>query len=113
MSSLFLSNGVKILTPLGGCAIIIMEEVTMIEADKFRDWLTVNTKYSKEVIGDTVSRAKRADKILVWFNDDIYFYMLGKEKEYLKLSSSVKSQLRKAIKLYFQFVNGRNENETV
>ena len=38
----------------------------MIESDEFKEWLRENTTYSDAVIGDTVSRMKRADHFLKW-----------------------------------------------
>lgn len=37
----------------------------MIESNEFKNWLKENSKYSDAVIGDTVSRMKRAVK---WYN---------------------------------------------
>lgn len=73
------------------------------ELGEFKTWLTINEKYSKETIGDIVSRMKRADNILLWFNDVVYQFKLEQEPAYQALSCSVRSQIKKAVKLYFQF----------
>jgi DNA (cytosine-5)-methyltransferase 1 len=69
----------------------------------FKDWLTNNTDYSKATIGDTVSRVRRADKILPWYNDIVYQFRLEQEEAYQEFSCSVRSQIKKAVKLYFEF----------
>ena len=68
----------------------------------FKIWLISNQNYSKATISNIVSRAKRANNILPWYNDIIYLFMLEREDKYECLSSSVKSQIKKAIKLYFE-----------
>lgn len=83
----------------------------MIQTDGFKRWLKDNTTYNDAVIGDTVSRAKRADSILNWSDSDTYLFYLEREKGFELLSVSVRSQLRKAVKLYAAYVgmiSGRN-----
>lgn len=75
----------------------------MIYTEEFRKWLVENTTYSLPVISDTVSRIKRADRILEWSGEDIYQFRLEQLEEYKKLSVSVRSQIKKAVKLYFEF----------
>lgn len=74
----------------------------MIDTELFKSWLKANTTYSDAVITDTISRAKRADSILEWYNDDVYQFYLEREKQYQALSVSVRSQIKKAVKLYNQ-----------
>lgn len=78
----------------------------MVDTNGFRNWLECNTNYSKEVVGDTVSRIKRADKILEWYDDEVYLFKIEKEEDFKNLSTSVKSQIRKAIRYYIQFRDG-------
>ena len=75
----------------------------MIELDGFKSWLTNNTTYSKRVISNIVSRFKRANTILPWFDDDIYQFRLEQNDTYKNLSVNVRSQIKKAVKLYFQY----------
>ena len=82
----------------------------MIECEEFRLWLNENTNYSSAVIGDHVSRMKRADSILTWNNDETYLFFLEKEPVFIELSVSVRSQLRKAVKLYEAYVKATNNN---
>ena len=72
----------------------------MVQVDSFKEWLKDNTEYSDAVIGDTASRIKRADSILKWNETDTYLFYLEKEQEFQTLSVSVRSQMRKAVKLY-------------
>lgn len=81
----------------------------MINTTDFKQWLKGNTEYSDAVISDMASRVKRADKILPWFNDNVYQYKLEQTDEYKKISVSVRSQIKKAVTLYFQFVTNRKE----
>lgn len=74
----------------------------MIDANLFRIWLKENTNYSDAVIGDTISRMKRADGILEWYDDEVYQFYLEREKKYQELSVSVRSQIKKSVKLYHQ-----------
>lgn len=70
---------------------------------KFKEWLSSHKTYADATIKDIVSRVKRADRILSWYNDDIYQYKLEHEPEYQQISCSVRSQIKRAIKLYFEF----------
>ncbi len=76
----------------------------MIQADGFKQWLKDCTSYSDSVIGDTVSRAKRADSILCWDDSETYLFYLERQRDFELLSVSVRSQLRKAIKLYALYI---------
>ncbi|MEG0094777.1 MAG: DNA cytosine methyltransferase [Erysipelotrichaceae bacterium] len=77
----------------------------MNDLSNFRLWLTENKKYSKKTIGNHVSRFKRANNILTWFNDPIYQFKLEQSEEYQSLTGTVPSQIKKAVKLYSEFVN--------
>lgn len=75
----------------------------MVQTDSFKKWLKDNTAYSDAVIGDTASRIKRADNILEWDDTDTYLFYLEKEQDFVILSVSVRSQIRKAVKLYSSY----------
>ena len=77
----------------------------MIDTVRFRDWLKTNTSYSDAVISDTISRAKRADGILEWYDDEVYQFYLERNEQYQALSKSVRSQVKKAVKLYYACVH--------
>lgn len=80
----------------------------MINVFEFKKWLHNNTDYSDAVINDVVSRMKRADKILEWNSDETYIFFLEKNDEFIKMSVSVKSQIRKAVKYYNAFFASEN-----
>lgn len=75
----------------------------MINSNKFKKWLALNTKYSDAAINDVVSRMNRADRIMPWDSSETYLYYLEKNEEFSKMSVSVKSQIRKAVKYYIAF----------
>lgn len=81
----------------------------MIEVEQFKCWLRENTCYSNAVISDTVSRIKRADGIHAWQDDDIYLFYLERKAEYKSLSVSVRSQIKRAVKLYSDY-RGQNHD---
>ena len=79
----------------------------MNDLSNFKLWLTENKNYSTKTISNTVSRFKRANNMLPWFNDAIYQYQLEQAKEYQELSGTVRSQIKKAVKLYSEFINSQ------
>lgn len=72
----------------------------MVDTQRFREWLKQNTNYSDAVVGDMVSRIKRADSILEWYDEEVYQFYLERETSYKELTVSVRSQVKKAVKLY-------------
>ena len=78
---------------------------SMIDLSNFKLWLTESQSYSEKTIGNIVSRFKRADSMLPWFNDIVYQFRLEQLEEYQALSVNVRSQLKKAVKLYYEFAN--------
>ena len=76
----------------------------MIDLSNFKLWLTENKTYSAATISNTVSRFKRANSIYPWYNDAVYQFHLEQMKAYQSLSGAVRSQIKKAVKLYFEFV---------
>lgn len=75
----------------------------MSELNNFKVWLENTTDYSKATISNTCSRVRRADKILPWFNDEVYLFHLEQTNEFQSLQCSIKSQIRKAVKLYIEY----------
>lgn len=71
---------------------------------EFKQWLDENTSYTKETKSNLLSRLKRANKILTIINDPVYLFLLSQESEFCTLSVNVKSQLRRSVKIYFQFL---------
>lgn len=75
----------------------------MIEQTGFNKWLHDNTSYSEASIKDVISRMNRADKILQWKPLEAYLYYLDKNTDFARMSVSVKSQMRKAVRLYNEY----------
>ncbi len=72
--------------------------------DEFRKWLREKNKYTDASIKDIISRLRRANNILIFRNEDIYIFRLEQCEDFQKASVSVKSQMRRAIRLYFQYL---------
>jgi len=75
----------------------------------FRNWLKRNTKLSDKVVGDTISRLARIEKMVpirVNVATEDFLFKLGKNTVFCNLGPSVKSQLKRAYTLYHQFCNG-------
>lgn len=69
----------------------------------FRQWLISNTTYSNRVVSNIISRLNRADRMHPVHPEEIYLFELEHTDEFKNLSTTVKSQIRKAVKLYFQY----------
>ena len=69
----------------------------------FREWLE-QKGFTQRVVGNIICRAKRADNILPWNGGDTYLFYLEKEEKFTSLTVNVKSQLRRAIRLYSEFL---------
>lgn len=82
----------------------------MIDFYNFKHWLMTTTSYSPKTISNVVSRLKRADSILPWYNDEVYVFHLEQNKTFQSLSTSVRSQIKKAVKLFFEYNNDEKEN---
>lgn len=78
------------------------------EVNEFKDWLNTNTTYTKETKSNILSRLKRADTILPLRNEKVYLFNLSQEKGFQVLTVSVKSQVRRAVKLYFQYIDWKD-----
>lgn len=77
--------------------------VTEYEFTNFKMWLCNNTDYHHKSILNIVSRFRRANSILKWFSDPLYLYQLEQTNTFKNLSSTIKSQLKKAVLLYIKF----------
>lgn len=73
----------------------------------FQSWLQnqdSNLSYSERVISDTISRLKRANKILAGDPDPTYLFILERTDSFQKISeTSVRSQIKKAVSLYIEY----------
>lgn len=71
----------------------------------FLEWLKTEKNMSERSARDTVSRIKRALRIVSGASvDTATLDKLNEAPEFLKLSMFIKSQLRRAIALYQEFV---------
>lgn len=77
----------------------------MIDLSNFKLWLTDNLNYSQRTISNIASRFKRANSIVKWFDNPIYNYHLEQSEEFAKLSIDIKAQIKKSVKLYFEFID--------
>ena len=69
---------------------------------EFINWLIQEQKYSPKAARDVVSRCKRAESILSaqeYADSDLYLFRLNQENAFKVLSVSVRSQIRRAIRL--------------
>lgn len=70
----------------------------------FQEWLIDEKKYSNKGSGDVISRMKRIKRILGKDEMDENSLMeLQGTSEFATLSMNVKSQLRRAIRLFLEF----------
>ena len=73
--------------------------------EEFKKWLMQKNKYTGASIKDILSRLRRANNILTFQNDYIYLFKLNQCEEFQKISVFVKSQIRRSVRLYFQYLN--------
>lgn len=75
--------------------------------NEFYQWLKYNTQYQSRVQSDIVSRVKRANAIIPLPEkaDMYYVFLLQQNEVYQALSTSVRSQIKKAVMIYFQFLS--------
>lgn len=81
----------------------------MKDEKEFREWLSKNTTCSNDALSDIVCRFKRATRIQPWDDAETYLFYLEKKEEFQKLSMFVKSQIRRAVRLYCEFLKSREE----
>lgn len=79
--------------------------------DRFRDWLDDNTYYTKETKSNIVSRIKRANNIYPIINELVYLFKLSQETEFQNMTVSVKSQVRRAVKIYLEFIESEQQGD--
>lgn len=80
----------------------------MIDLANFKLWLLDTTQYSDRTVSNIVSRLKRADGFVNWHNSLIYQFELEQCELFKQLSSTVKSQIKKAVKLYMEYEAQKN-----
>lgn len=81
---------------------------------RFIDWLKKEKNLSAEVAGDTLSRIGRARRILDFEdnNCETYLKKLNEENLFKGIVPSVRAQIRRAVRLYFEYVSNHTEVES-
>ena len=81
---------------------------------RFIDWLKKEKNLSAEVAGDTLSRIGRARRILDFEDNDCETYLkkLNEENLFKGIVPSVRAQIRRAVRLYFEYVSNHTEVES-
>ena len=91
-----------------------LEEVEL-NKDAFVEWLIKTQNFTHRTAGDTLSRVRRADRIchLDGVPNDFYCYSLQQKAEYIELSASVRSQIKRALSLYHSFMKDNHQSYEV
>ena len=81
---------------------------------RFIDWLKKEKNLSSEVAGDTLSGIGRARRLLNFEDDDCETYLkkLNEENLFKGIVPSVRAQIRRAVRLYFEYVSNHTEVES-
>jgi DNA (cytosine-5)-methyltransferase 1 len=87
---------------------IIECEETVLDYQAFSDWLAYSQELSDRTKRDIVSRLKRADSICAIKGqpDAYYLFQLEQSQAYKKLTTAVRSQMKRAITLFSEFLSG-------
>lgn len=81
----------------------LFEEQSEVDFDKFSTWLNTENKYTTRSIRDIVSRLKRLDRLAPLSTDyRTYIINIESNANFIQLSKSVQSQLKKSYKLYLE-----------
>lgn len=78
--------------------------------DAFQKWLDANSAYTKATKSNIVSRLRRADKLIPVIKDPVYLFNLSQCTEFTELSVSVKSQIRRAVRIYHEYIENEEQN---
>lgn len=74
----------------------------------FKKWLDKNTPYTEATKRDIISRLRRAEKICEINENPICLFYLSQNKAFMILNVSVKSQMKKAVRIYQQYIEEGN-----
>lgn len=76
--------------------------------DDFTTWLVTTQGYFDRTVCDTISRMKRADKIyhISGQPSALYLYELQRSSDFNNLSTSVRSQIKRATSLCYNYCKG-------
>jgi len=72
---------------------------------EFFDWLKSTKKLTQQSAYDVVSRLRRVEGFCSPYSElNITLFRLNKSKNFAKLTVSVRSQLRRAVKLHHEYI---------
>ena len=82
------------------------EQKIEVNKEPFVDWLIDVQNFTPRTASDTLSRIRRADRIcpLEGAPNDFYYCTLQQTDEYIELSTSVRSQIKRALTLYYIYI---------
>ncbi len=102
---------VKLANYVATCLMRFIKGDTDLHNLRFIDWLKNEKKLSSEVAGDTLSRIGRAKRILDFGTYDCESYLknLQKVTSFKNIVPSVQAQIRRAIRLYFEYISEHTE----
>lgn len=105
---------VKLANYVATCLMRFIKGDTDLHNLRFIDWLKKEKNLSSEVAGDTLSRIGRAKRILDFENSEceIYLKNLNEENLFKNIVPSVRAQIRRAVRLYFEYISGYTEVES-
>ena len=75
----------------------------------FSEWLINNHRFTPLAVKDTISRIKRCNRILLLgeLSQPEYVHKLEEEEQFKHLTKSVRSQLKRAAILYYEYLNSQ------
>lgn len=102
---------VKLANYVATCLMRFIKGDTDLHNLRFIDWLKNEKGLSSEVAGDTLSRIGRAKRILDFGSENCESYLkhLRKEPHFENIVPSVQAQIRRAIRLYFEYISEHKE----
>lgn len=102
---------VKLANYVATCLMRFINGDTDLHNLRFIDWLKNEKKLSPEVAGDTLSRIGRAKRILDFESNDCESYLknLNEENSFKNIVPSVRAQIRRAVRLYFEYISKHME----
>lgn len=105
---------VKLAHYVATCLMRFIKGDTDLHNLRFIDWLKKEKNLSSEVAGDTLSRIGRARRILDFEDNDCETYLkkLNEENLFKSIVPSVRAQIRRAVRLYFEYVSNHTEVES-
>lgn len=102
---------VKLANYVATCLMRFIKGDTDLHNLRFIDWLRNEKNLSLKVAGDTLSRIGRAKRILDFESCecDIYLKKLNEENLFKSIVPSVRAQIRRAVRLYFEYISQYTE----